>query len=338
MVYSVSLNATRKTPVRHDRVDSKDSDSNKGIGKALSRLVKRLRKSISKRVSRESSIRFRLLRESYAPRSWYAERSATVVILSYPKCGRTWLRMMLGRTLALHFELGSVNYLADDLLAGTEAQTLRIRVSHDDNPQWKEPAKLRRRKSRYRRQRVVFLVRDPRDVVVSMYFQRTQRERVDVGTMADFIEARVGSLNTILEYYNIWASRRSQPRDFLLIRYEDLQQGPTVEMRRLLDFVGLHDVSDAHIAEAVEFSSFDNMRAMEMQGELRSGRLRPRDRSDTESFKTRRGVIGGYVDYLEPAQIESIERRIAGQLDPFFGYTIPGGTNRRDDSEASRDS
>lgn len=301
-------------------------------------LAKRLRKSISKRISRESSIRFRLFRESHAPRSWYAERSAAVVILSYPKCGRTWLRMMLGRTLALHFGLGGVNYLADDLLANTEARALRIRVSHDDNPQWKEPAKLRRGKSRYRRQRVVFLVRDPRDVVVSMYFQKTQRERLEVGTMADFIEARVGSLNTILEYYNIWASRRSQPRGFLLIRYEDLQREATVEMRRLLDFIGLHEVSDAHITEAVEFSSFDNMRAMEMGGELRSGRLQPRDRSDTSSFKTRKGVVGGYVDYLEPAQIESIERRIAGHLDAFFGYSIPGGTNGRDDSEASRES
>ncbi len=235
---------------------------------------------------------------------------------------------MLGRTLALHFGLGDVKYLPNDLVAGTDARAPRIRVSHDDNPQWKEPAKLSRKKSRYRRQRVVFLVRDPRDVVVSMYFERTRRERVDVGTMADFLEAQVGSLNTILEYYNIWASRRSQPRDFLLIRYEDLQRGAAVEMRRLLDFIGLHEVSDAHIADGVEFSSFDNMKAMEMRGDLRSGRLRPRDRSDMESFKVRKGVVGGYVDYLEPAQIERIERCVSERLDPFFGYSTPGGAPR----------
>jgi hypothetical protein len=300
------------------------------VGEAPLNLAKRIRKSISKRVSRESSIRFRLFRASFSPRSWYAERSADVVILSYPKCGRTWLRMMLGRTFALHFGLGDIDYLANDLLTDADARALRIRVSHDDNPQWKEPAKLGRRKSRYRRQRVVFLVRDPRDVVVSMYFERTRRERVAVGTMADFLEARVGSLNTILEYYNIWASRRSQPRDFLLIRYEDLQRGAAVEMRRLLDFIGLHDVSDAHIADGVEFSSFDNMRGMEMRADFRSGRLRPRDRNDMDSFKTRKGVVGGYVDYLEPEQIERIERRISEQLDPFFGYSIPGGAPREE--------
>jgi hypothetical protein len=292
--------------------------------------IKRIRKSISGRLSREQSIRFRLFRGSFSPRAWYAERSAGVVLLSYPKCGRTWLRMMLGRTLALHYGLEDANYLANDLPTGTDGRAPRIRVSHDDNPQWKEPGTLARSKRRYRRQRVVFLVRDPRDVVVSMYFERTRREQVAVGSMADFLEAPVGSLPTILEYYNLWASHRSQPRDFLLVRYEDLQREAAVELRRLLDFIGVREVSDAHIAAGVEFASFDNMRAMEMREDFGSGRLRPRDRSDAESFKTRKGVVGGYVDYLEPAQIERVEGLVSERLDPFFGYSIPGGTPRSD--------
>lgn len=232
---------------------------------------------------------------------------------------------MLGKTLALHFGLGDINYLANDLFADTDAKSLRIRVSHDDNPHWKEPGKLSRKKWRYRRQKVVFLVRDPRDVVVSMYFERSRREQVDVGSMSDFLEASVGSLDTIIEYYNIWAANRDQARDFLMIRYEDLQQGAAVELRRLLDFIGLSEVSNEHIAEAVEYSSFGNMRKMELGGEVSSGRLNPRDPSDKESFKTRKGIVGGYVEYLEPAQIESLERRITERLDPFFGYSVPGG-------------
>jgi hypothetical protein len=163
-----------------------------------------------------------------------------------------------------------------------------------------------------------------------MYFERSRRERVEVGTLGDFLEARAGSLATILEYYNIWASRRNQPRDFLLIRYEDLQREAAVEMRRLLDFVGLRNVSDAHITEGVEFSSFDNMRAMEISGGSGGGRLLPRDRGDAESFKTRKGVVGGYVDYLDSAQVEHVEQLVSERLDPFFGYSIPGGTPRSD--------
>jgi hypothetical protein len=246
--------------------------------------------------------------------------------------------MMLGKTLALHFGLGDVNYLANDLLADTDAKGLRIRVSHDDNPHWKEPAKLSRRKGRYRRQKVVFLVRDPRDVVVSMYFERSRREQVDVGSIGDFLEASVGSLDTILEYYNIWAANRGRPRDFLMIRYEDLQQGAAVELRRLLDFIGLSEVSNEHISEAVEYSSFKNMRKMEMGGDVESGRLKPRDHSDMESFKTRKGIVGGYVEYLERAQIDSVERRITERLDPFYRYSIPGGIAPEDESVVAKES
>lgn len=310
----------------HTGTESGTSGRHKNqLSNAPSSFLKSIRNSIKKKFSRETSIRFRLFRASYAPRSWYAERSADVVILSYPKCGRTWLRVMLGKTLALHFGLGDINYLANDLFADTDAKSLRIRVSHDDNPHWKEPGKLSRKKWRYRRQKVVFLVRDPRDVVVSMYFERSRREQVDVGSMSDFLEASVGSLDTIIEYYNIWAANRDQARDFLMIRYEDLQQGAAVELRRLLDFIGLSEVSNEHIAEAVEYSSFGNMRKMELGGEVSSGRLNPRDPSDKESFKTRKGIVGGYVEYLEPAQIESLERRITERLDPFFGYSVPGG-------------
>ena len=67
------------------------------------------------------------------------------------------------------------------------------------------------------------------------------------------------------------------------------------------------------------------MRKMEMSGDVSSGRLKPRDPNDKESFKTRKGIVGGYIEYLEPAQIESLERRISERLDPYFRYSIPGG-------------
>jgi hypothetical protein len=34
---------------------------------------------------------------------WYAHQKADVYLVSYPKCGRTWLRLMIGRAIAGHF-------------------------------------------------------------------------------------------------------------------------------------------------------------------------------------------------------------------------------------------
>jgi hypothetical protein len=42
---------------------------------------------------------------------------------------------------------------------------------------------------------------------------------------------------------------------------------------------------------------------------------------DPESFKTRRGKIGGYVDYLSAEDIAWLNRRIDAELDPFYGYS-----------------
>jgi hypothetical protein len=272
---------------------------------------------------RSALIRFRLLRRSLSWRYIRAQRRADVMLVSYKKSGRTWLTMMLSRCLASHAGLTDVDYLATDLIGGAAAGLPHIRISHDDNPHWKTPARLARSKRRYRNKKVILLVRDPRDVVVSLFFQRTRRERAYTGTLREFLNERTGSLDTIIEYYNIWARQRSRPRGFCLVRYEDLKDDPAGELERILRFAGVEPLDRAHVREAVQFGSFENMRAMEAADALKQGRLRAGDPKDQESFKTRKGKVGGYVEYLNPEEIEWMERRIAQTLDPIFDYGDP---------------
>jgi hypothetical protein len=282
-----------------------------------------LNKLLERIGGREYAIRWRLLRSSLSPKAIRAERHAEVLIISYPKCGRTWLTMLLSRAMASHAGIEEVDYLANDLLGGNVDGIPHVRISHDDNPHWKTPKGLQRSKRRYAGKKIVLLVRDPRDVVVSMYFERSRRERAYAGTLHEFLHEQKGSLDTILGYYNVWADQRTRPKDFCLVRYEDLKTDTAGELRRLLTFVGLDKVSDEHVAEAAHFASFENMRAMESGDALKSGRLRPRDKDDKESFKTRKGKVGGYVDYLSPEEITWMERKIKETLDPLFGYGDP---------------
>jgi len=282
-----------------------------------------LRELLMRAGGRRSVMRARLLKRALSWKTIRAQHEADVMLISYKKSGRTWLTMMLSRCLASHALLEEVDYLATDLIGGSVAGLPHIRISHDDNPHWKAPAKLSRSKWRYRRKKVILLVRDPRDVVVSLYFQRTKRDRAYTGTLHDFLHEREGSLDTILEYYNIWAEQRARPRDFCLVRYEDLKVNAATELERILRFAGVDPIIDAHVREAVQFGSFENMRAMEAANSLQRGRLRARDPNDQESFKTRKGKVGGYVDYLNAAEIEWMERKIARTLDPMFGYCEP---------------
>lgn len=283
-------------------------------------LLGKLKRLLPEQVRREYAIRFRLLRASLAGEARRAERRADVLLISYPKVGRTWLTMLLARAMASHARLGEVDYLANDILGGRVGDLPHIRISHDDNPHWKTVRQLARSKQRYRHKKVVLLVRDPRDTVVSMYFERTKRERAYAGTLHEFLHEPRGSLDTILEYYDIWARERARLEHFLLVRYEDLKADTAGQVRRILRFAGAEHVSDAHIAEAVQFGSFENMRAMEAGDALESGRLRARDKQDVESFKTRKGKVGGYVDYMSPAEIEWMEGKIRSTLDPCYGY------------------
>lgn len=286
-------------------------------------LLRRLRRAVRRRIPREYAIRWRLLRERLSADSRRADREAEFFLVSYPKCGRTWLRVLLSRALEVHYGAPEVDYLGGAFLGGNVPGAPRVRVTHDDDPHWKTPRGLDRRKRRYRGKRVVFLVRDPRDVVVSMYFERSRRERAYHGSLSAFLHERRGSLDTILAYYNVWAASRGIPGELLIVRYEDLRRDTERELARLLAFFGVRGVSQATLDEAVRFASFERMREMESNGALGSGRLRPRDPNDPESFKTRRGKVGGFVDYLSPEEIEQVESRIRAGLDASFGYARP---------------
>jgi hypothetical protein len=46
------------------------------------------------------------------------------------------------------------------------------------------------------------------------------------------------------------------------------------------------------------------------------------DPDNPESYRVRRGVVGGYVDYLSTEEILTLERGLA-HLDPRYGYSSP---------------
>lgn len=241
-----------------------------------------------------------------------------VFLISFPKCGRTWLRLMLGMAIAKHFNLEHPDLISAivDLqpLARLHPDIPKICVTHDDKPLWKKAVMLNESKEEYKNAKVIFLVRDPKDAIVSSYFQKTKRyvgkkHGAYEGELSAYIREEVGSLDSLLAFYNIWAANRHIPKDFLLVRYEDMHVNIQKELQRTLSFIGLNNISDDIIKEAIKFASFDNMRRMEEEGKL-AVRLQPGDSKDPESYKTRKGKVGGYTEYLTQDDIEYINQRM----------------------------
>jgi hypothetical protein len=271
------------------------------------------------------------------------EAAGEVLLISFPKCGRTWLRVLLARLVANRAGVSD----AESLQAAFNFSTLPkllpgmplIRTIHDDVPHWRRPEELETAKGRYRESRVIFLVRDPRDVVVSLYFELSkrlpsyldiEREAVPVeirsrvkpfkGTVDEFVSQGIGGFETIVAYFNIWAANRTVPRAFLLMRYEDLHADSTGQLRRLAEFLLTVSFSDSEIAEAVEFARFENMRRVEAAGTAGHFALTAPNPADADSFKTRRGVVGGFDDYLNREQATRLTEFMNAHLSPIFSY------------------
>jgi hypothetical protein len=49
--------------------------------------------------------------------------------------------------------------------------------------------------------------------------------------------------------------------------------------------------------------------------------LKPAVRGNVDSYKVRRGKVGGFRDYFSDAEVEEIERYVRERLDPVFGYS-----------------
>ena len=278
------------------------------------------------RLDREPSDWVRLrwaLRRSAAGRAIYRRRwrrRADAIVVSFPKAGRTWLRALLATAFRAHFDHAPGRDLLDLRSLAHDPRIPRVRFKHDDAPQLKRPDELVLEKSEYRDVRVVLLVRDLRDLAVSAYFQMTRRERRFDGEIESFLRGARGGVDTMIRFLNIWSQEREVPKDLLLLRYEDLHRDPAAELGRVLAFLGVDGVSPGTLAASVEASAFDRMRALESTGQQASGRLRPGESDDPESFKTRRGAIGAYHEYLRPEQAAWIESRMRSELDPWYGY------------------
>lgn len=229
--------------------------------------------------------------------------------VSYPKCGRTWTRYFLAAYLK---EKYNRNFsLEFDNLIKLDYRYPRIIYTHAHHRQDNlEDTKDFAQWLANHDKKVIFLVRDPRDVIVSSYFEYTKRGKGEVVDedieLSEFIKLDHTGIEKIVDYMNLWYQAQDQFDDFLLLRYEDLKERPEKKFSRLIKFLNI-DLDEEVLQEAVEKSSFENMREAEKSGEVQNKRLKPADKSDELTYKTRRGESGQYVEYFDREELDYLD-------------------------------
>ncbi|MEQ8860258.1 MAG: sulfotransferase domain-containing protein [Pseudomonadales bacterium] len=270
-------------------------------------------------------------------RGWFEMRRlkrADCVIVSFGKSGRTWVRVMLSRLYQLEYGLPSDTLLEFDNYHRADARAPRVLFTHDNY--LRDYTGDAHSKRVYRNEHVVLLVRHPADVTMSQYFQWKHRMRPHKIALNDYpaVDSALtpyafmmgpSGLAKVIAFLNEWADGLEEITDGIVIRYEDLRADTARELARLAGFLGLEPAA-ARIDEVVEYASVANMKQREAQAQSGSDRLRAADPGNPDSYKTRRAKVGGYRDYFDDEQIAAIDRTVAAELNPRFGY--PSGDSR----------
>ena len=146
-------------------------------------------------------------------------------LISVPKSGRTWLRVILGKLLCDRLSVPYRQLLRISELS--EAEGLRrVDFTHDGTQMFEglPLTFLERDKSAYRNCDVLFLTRDLRDLLVSCHFQATERIHVFDGPISSFIRHPCFGAEKILTFYAIWHEARRVPRSFTTLTYEGMHR------------------------------------------------------------------------------------------------------------------
>lgn len=187
-------------------------------------------------------------------------------VVSYPRSGNTWTRFLIANLVH-----------PDQTVSFANIERLVPDTSSQSNLALKRTPRPRIIKTHqyfdHRYQKMIYIVRDPRDVALSYYdFQRKYRQIPDDYPLEtyvdDFVRGKLISADwgTWEENVASWVYTRGRSNNFLLLRYEDMIADTRGELNRIVRHLEI-EASPERIQSAVERSSADRMREMEKNQE-----------------------------------------------------------------------
>jgi hypothetical protein len=180
--------------------------------------------------------------------------------------------------------------------------------------------------------RVIYIVRDPRDVMLSMYhFQRKCRVIEDQFPLekyaTQFIAGKTSPYGSWGDNVASWLVTRQNRPGFLLLRYEDMLEDAARELNKVVAFLQIPPDAE-RIANAVRRSVADEMRKLERS----QAHLWSSTKSTRQDLPfVRAAKAGGWRTELPEEAVSQLEGAW-GHLMTHLGYEllVPGRTTNFD--------
>jgi len=250
-----------------------------------------------------------------------------VFLVSYPRSGNTWTRFLLGNLLYpkepvtfsnIESRIPEIYFNRDRVLR--EMPHPRMLKSHECfQPHYP---------------RVIYVVRDPRDVAVSFYHHNVKAGNIpDDYPMVSFVPRFVAGefdrkFGTWRDNVLSWISLRSESEKFLLLRYEEMKtntEGALLQLAAFLESCSFRQIESRPevLRKVIELSSPERMRALEKQ-EAGGWVLTKNTRPDKPFVRS--AMAGGWKTQLTQESVAAIEDAW-GDLMQKLGYDLVSDTN-----------
>jgi Sulfotransferase domain len=237
-------------------------------------------------------------------------RKNDVFLCGYPKSGTTWLGFLIAhatkkdpneqldlKTLGKHVPDVNVPYTNGTSLAKysslTDPRFFVCNAAFDPHLS-----------------KVVYIVRDPRDTMVSCWHYQKYLNAQYGMSLADFLRSKEHIPCEWDEHVSGWMLPQTHPA-MLVVRYEEIHKDAAAVLRRVLEFAGVKGISDTRNDAAVEASRFERMRAAEHKGESKAG--------DRNERLVRKGRVGSWQEEMGYTELRIIEERY-GKVMRQVGY------------------
>jgi len=227
-----------------------------------------------------------------------------IFVVSYFRSGSTWSRFLLGNFIHQHEPVVFTNmerllpsiYSLPDRILRTLPRVIKSHECFDP-----------------RYPRVIYLVRDPRDVAVSFYFYNLKVRVIPDGYLMDEFVTRFVAANVVpyadrvgcwQDHVLSWIRLREGKPGFRVVRYEDLLADPAKELTKLAPMLGI-DPTPARVQRAVQLSSAGHMQSLEKQ-QSKQWETTKDTRQDIPFV--REGKSGGWRNKLSEGAVRTIEQ------------------------------
>ncbi|OBS64161.1 hypothetical protein A6R68_07299, partial [Neotoma lepida] len=251
-------------------------------------------------------------------RNKFVMRDEDIVILTYPKSGTNWLVEIVCLIQAKGDPKWIQSVFTWDRSPWIETPNGYSLLINKEGPRLMRshlPFHLFPRSLFCSKAKVIYLIRNPRDVLVSGYFFWSQsniaKKAESLRTYFEwFLKGNV-PYGSWFEHTRAWLSMREWD-NFLLLSYEDMKKDGRGTIKKICDFLG-NKLELDELDLVVKYSTFQSMK----ENNMSNYSLLTRDEIPNGLVLLRTGTTGDWKNHFTVAQAETFDKEFQEKMAGF---------------------